>query len=30
MKIPKIEYKVYYPLYTDKLIKLNLTECKGI
>ena len=29
MKIPKIEYEIYYPLYTDELIKLNLTECKN-
>ena len=30
MNIPKIEYEVYYPLYNDKLIKLNLTECKDM
>ena len=29
-KIPKIEYEVYYPLFNDKLIKLNLTVCKDI
>ena len=29
MKIPKIEYEVYYPLFNNKdLIKLNLTICK--
>ena len=28
MKIPKIEYEVYYPLFDKNLIKLNLTECK--
>ena len=29
MKIPKIEYEVYYPLYnTNNLTKLNLTCCK--
>jgi len=30
MKIPKIEYELYYPLYNDELIKLNLFECKGM
>ena len=30
MKIPKIEYEVYYPLFNEKLIKLNLTLCKNI
>ena len=30
MKIPKIEYEVYYPLYNDNdLEKLNLTFCQG-
>ena len=29
MKIPKLQYELYYPLYTDELIKLNLTECKN-
>ena len=28
MKIPKIEYEIYYPLYND-LEKLNLNSCKG-
>ena len=28
LKIPKIEYEVYYPLFWDSLIKLNLTVCK--
>ena len=28
LKIPKIVYEVYYPLFGDNLIKLNLTECK--
>ena len=28
MKIPKIEYEVYYPLYDNELIQLNLTICK--
>ena len=28
MKIPKIAYEVYYPLFGDNLIKLNLTVCK--
>ena len=27
MKIPKVEYEVYYPLYNDENIKLNLTYC---
>ena len=28
MKIPKIEYEIYYPLYNnDNLIKLNLSSC---
>ena len=30
MKIPKIEYEVYYPLYNETFIKLNLSECKGM
>ena len=29
MKIPKVEYEIYYPLYDTKLIKLNLTVCKN-
>ena len=29
MKIPKIEYEVYYPLYNNNLTKLNLTLCQG-
>ena len=29
MKIPKIEYEIYYPLYNNKLVKLNLTFCKN-
>ena len=30
MKIPKLEYEIYYPLYNNnKLTKLNLTSCKG-
>ena len=28
MNIPKIEYEVYYPLFNEELIKLNLTVCK--
>ena len=28
IKIPKIAYEVYYPLFGDNLIKLNLTACK--
>ena len=28
LKIPKIAYEVYYPLFGDNLIKLNLTVCK--
>ena len=28
LKIPKIAYEVYYPLFGDKLIQLNLTACK--
>ena len=30
MKIPKIEYEVYYPLIENNLKKLNLTLCKDI
>ena len=30
MKIPKIEYEVYYPLYNESLEQLNLTICQGI
>ena len=30
MKIPKLEYELYYPLYnSNNLTKLNLTLCKG-
>ena len=29
-KIPKIEYEVYYPLFNDGLVKLNLTACKDV
>ena len=29
MKIPKIEYDLYYPLYNNSLIKLNLSLCQG-
>ena len=29
LKIPKIEYEVYYPLFGKSLIKLNLTSCKN-
>ena len=28
MKIPKIEYEVYYPLYNQKLIQLDLSVCQ--
>ena len=29
MKIPKMEYEIYYPLYKDnELIKLNLSYCQ--
>ena len=28
MKIPKVEYEVYYPLNGNNLTKLNLTSCK--
>ena len=29
MKIPKIEYEVYYPLHnSNNLTKLNLSSCK--
>ena len=28
MKIPKIEYEVYYSLYDKNLVKLNLSVCK--
>ena len=30
MKIPKIEYEVYFPLNNEGLTKLNLTKCKDI
>ena len=30
MKIPKIEYEVYYSLYNETLFRLNLEECKDI
>ena len=29
IKIPKIEYDLYYPLYNNSLIKLNLSLCQG-
>ena len=29
MKIPKMEYEVYYPLNQKELIKLNLTRCES-
>ena len=29
LKIPKIEYEVYYPLFGESLIKLNLTVCEN-
>ena len=29
MKIPKVEYEIYYPLYNKNLTKLNLSSCKG-
>ena len=29
LKIPKINYEVYYPLFNSSLIKLNLTVCKN-
>ena len=30
MKIPKIEYEIYYPLFkNDEMVKLNLTKCKN-
>ena len=29
MKIPKIEYEVYYPLNDNNLVKLNLSICKN-
>ena len=28
-QIPKIEYEVYYPLFGDSLVKLDLTVCKN-
>ena len=30
MTIPKIEYEVYYPLYNNDLVKLDLIICKDI
>ena len=30
MKIPKIEYALYYPLYGQDLIELNMSKCEGI
>ena len=30
MKIPKVEYEVYYPLYDNNLTKLDLSKCKDI
>ena len=29
LKVPKIAYEVYYPLFGDNLIKLNLTACEN-
>ena len=29
MKIPKVEYEIYYPLYNLSLTKLNLESCKN-
>ena len=29
LKVPKIEYEVYYPLFGGSLIKLNLTACEN-
>ena len=29
-KMPIIEYELYYPLYNETFIKLNLDECKGV
>ena len=29
MKIPKIEYALFYPLYTQYLIELNMSKCQG-
>ena len=29
MKIPKIEYGLYYPLYGKELIPLNISKCEG-
>ena len=29
MKIPKIEYGLYYPLYGEDLIELNMSKCNG-
>ena len=30
MKIPKVEYEVYYNLYDQQLVKLNLSVCENI
>ena len=30
MKIPKIEYGLFYPLYDQDLIQLNMSKCEGI
>ena len=30
MKIPKIEYEVFYPFFNETLQQLNLSECKGM
>ena len=30
LKIPKTEYEVYYPLFGESLIKLNLTACENL
>ena len=29
MQIPKVEYEIYYPLYNEELIKLNLSICEN-
>ena len=29
MKIPKVQYEVFYPLYNDTFTKLNLSLCEG-
>ena len=30
MKIPKIEYGLFYPLYGGELIELNMAKCEGV